>query len=272
MEKPENVSVDGMIKYPLVSIITVSYNSQKTIGKTIRSVLDQSYPSIEYILVDGSSKDDTVSVISSFESMFRQKAYAYKWICEPDNGIYDAFNKGLSLATGEYIGFLNSDDWYEPNGIENIINERRAFPAIYSGHMNLYIENDRPSVKIFRSRPERLFQTMRIAHPATLVSHAIFNEIGNFSTKYKIAGDYDFFLRAKLNGYKIIVVYKVISNMRLGGISRNLPLVLKEELKIKNIHLGKKMIHYAWYLASLTIYLVKVKLLLYKENSNAKTD
>jgi glycosyltransferase involved in cell wall biosynthesis len=239
---------------PLISVITVSLRSERTIGKTIQSVLNQSYSNIEYIIVDGASTDTTVDIIRSYEKHFHDKKYIYKWISEPDKGIYDAFNKGLALATGEYIAFLNSDDWYEPDGIQNITEGLKTFPAIYCGSMNLYPADNTGQIRRFKCRPERLFQTMRIAHPATLVAVQIFDHIGKFSTDYKIAGDYDFFLRAKLNGFKIYGIDKIISNMLRGGASRDLMTVFKEERIIKNKNLGNKFRHWVWYFTNVLLY------------------
>ena len=239
---------------PLISIITVSLNSERTIGQTIQSVLNQSYSNIEYIIVDGASSDTTVDIIKSYEKYFFKKKYIFKWVSEPDKGIYDAFNKGLTFITGEYIGFLNSDDWYEPDGIQKIAEKFKPFPAIYCGHMNLYVENITKPARLFKSRPDRLYQTMRLAHPATLVSHQIFNEIGNFSTEYKIAGDYDFFLRAKLRGYKIYVIDKLVSNMLRGGASKDLLTVFKEERIIKNKNIGNKLQNWVWYFVNVFLY------------------
>jgi glycosyltransferase involved in cell wall biosynthesis len=95
---------------PLVTIVTVCYNSEKTIKDTIESVLNQTYTNIEYILVDGASKDSTVDIIKSYEEKFKEKGIIYKWISEPDKGIYDAMNKGIDMANGEWLYFLGSDD------------------------------------------------------------------------------------------------------------------------------------------------------------------
>ena len=102
----------------LVSIITVCYNSEKTVAKAIESVLNQTYPEIEYIVVDGASRDNTVAIAESYAEQFRAKGYDYKVISEKDNGIYDAMNKGITMAKGELIGMINSDDWYEPIAVE----------------------------------------------------------------------------------------------------------------------------------------------------------
>ena len=106
---------------PLVSIITVSYNSEKTINDTLKSVLNQTYTNIEYIIVDGLSKDGTVKIAKSYETQFREKGYTYIVISEKDKGIYDAMNKGIRMAHGQIIGIINSDDWYEKNATERAV-------------------------------------------------------------------------------------------------------------------------------------------------------
>lgn len=238
---------------PLITIITAVFNGDTFIEKAIKSVIAQTYTNIEYIIIDGCSTDNTLDIIKKYDG-----AIDY-WISEKDNGIYDAFNKGLAKSTGELIGFLNSDDWYEPDGLQKIIDEVKPFPAIYCGNMNL-CQKDGILIKLHKSRPDRLFQTMRIAHPATLVSSQIFDEIGKFSTDYRIAGDYDFFLRAKLRGFEIFTIDKLISNMLLGGKSCDLKMVFKEELLIKNRNLGNKIQHWIWYYLNIIIYAIKSSL------------
>lgn len=235
---------------PLVTIITAVFNGEKHLENTIESVINQEYKNIEYIIIDGNSSDNTLEIIEKYDQKIDF------WISEPDNGIYEAFNKGLLYATGDYIGFLNSDDWYEPNSIEKIVQELKPYPSIYCGNMNLCGSKDGVKIMIHKSRPDRLFQTMRIAHPATFVSRQIFDMIGIFSTDYKIAGDYDFFLRAKLRGFEIIVVDQIISNMLLGGISKDLLSVYKEERIIKNKNIGPKLQHWIWYFANVFIYIL----------------
>ena len=100
---------------PLVSIITIVFNGEKHLQQTIESVLGQTYPKIEYIIIDGGSKDNSISIIEKYSSRL-----AY-WISEPDKGISDAFNKGISKANGEIIGLINADDWYEKDAVEKIV-------------------------------------------------------------------------------------------------------------------------------------------------------
>ena len=111
-----------------VSIITVCRNSEKTIAQTIESVLNQSYDHVEYILIDGNSTDHTVDVIHSYEERFLQKGYSYFYQSEPDEGIYDAMNKGIKMASGQLVGLINSDDWYEPTAIEHAVRYYQETP------------------------------------------------------------------------------------------------------------------------------------------------
>ena len=101
-----------------ISIITATYNSGRTLRHTIESVLRQTYQDIEYLIVDGCSKDDTLEIVKDYESKFGDKM---RWISEPDNGIYDAMNKGLRMATGDVVGILNSDDFYTSDDIVETI-------------------------------------------------------------------------------------------------------------------------------------------------------
>ncbi len=101
-----------------VSIITVAFNSEKTIARTIESVLNQTYTDLQYIVIDGKSTDHTVAIAHDYSDRFRKKGMEYLVVSERDHGIYDAMNKGLALAVGELIGIINSDDWYETGAVE----------------------------------------------------------------------------------------------------------------------------------------------------------
>ena len=253
---------------PLMTVITAVYNGANTIEKTINSVICQTWNNIEFIIIDGGSTDSTLEIVSKYDD------HIDYWLSEPDNGIADAFNKGLNMATGDYVAFLGSDDWYEPDGVLRIVNEIKPDGMIYSGHANLWSDNGRTKIKVHKSCPERILQTMRIAHPATFVSRDLFKRIGGFSTEFKIAMDYDFFLRAKLNGYNAKVVDSVIVNIMSGGISYNVKAAAREELRIKNNHLGKKLNHFVWYLTyTLLFNLISIKKELLKILlSNQKND
>jgi len=238
-------------KLPLVSIITVVYNGESSIERTIKSVLDQTFTNIEYIIIDGGSSDNTLTIIERYSDRIDF------WMSEPDNGIADAFNKGIFFCTGEIIGIINADDWYETDTVQTIVDNLRPYPAVYSGHMNLFDHNGEKLLKLHKSRPERLSQTMRVAHPSTFVHKTVYEMAGIYSTDFKSAMDYDFFLRVRAYPFEIVIINEVLSNMRLGGISRNLPMVLSEELTVKNRRLGWKIRHFVWFLASLAGYFSK---------------
>ncbi len=239
----KNVEVAARDSGPLITIITAVFNGAETVEKTIKSVICQTWPNTEFIIIDGGSTDKTLELIKKYDDQIDY------WLSEPDNGIADAFNKGLQYATGDYVAFLGSDDWFEPDGIFRIVKEIKPNGKIYSGHANLWSNDGKTMIKVHKSRPERIFQTMRIAHAATFVSVDLFSSIGKFSTEYKIAMDYDFFLRARLGGYNVKVIDSVIVNVMSGGISHNVQAAAMEELKIKNHHLGKKPEHFIWYVA-----------------------
>jgi len=232
---------------PLISVVTVVYNGGQTLERAIKSVIGQTLNNIEYIIIDGNSTDNTLEIIKKNDD------YIDFWLSEPDDGIADAFNKGLSYARGDFISFLGSDDWYEPDGLQKIAEAMISDGKIYSGNANLRNNVEGRPLKMHVSRPDRIFQTMRIAHPATFVSREVFEQTGGFSTVYRIAMDYDFLLKAKIRGYEIIAVNAVIVNIMLGGISSDIVSASKEELQIKNKILGKKIKHYIWFIAYISV-------------------
>ena len=200
-----------------ISIITVCYNSAKTIEKTIQSVLDQDYPNLEYIIIDGGSTDGTIDVINKYQKKIS------KYISEPDNGISDAFNKGLHLATGEIIGILNSDDWYEPDTLKTVSLEllNNTSYDYLVGSLRYwdktggsYIIN--PDKKYYKKIK---YMMPRLNHPASFFRKRVYTEIGLFNLNYLYAMDYDLFLRSFLAKKKPLFMNQVISNIALGGAS-----------------------------------------------------
>jgi len=208
----------------LVSIITVCYNSDKTIKNTIESVLNQDYDNIEYIVVDGASKDKTVEIVKSCNEKFKDRfGREITLISEPDNGIYDAMNKGIFKASGELIGIINSDDSYEMNAVsravasldESTLDEKSNLYVIYGG-INRYSTDGKLISKEWYSH-EFLDERM-IAHPATFVSKALYEKLGAYDTKYPSAADYEFMLRIKDNpSVKFIPIYEMLANFTMGG-------------------------------------------------------
>lgn len=200
---------------PLISIITVCYNSEKTIKDTIESVLNQTYTNIEYILVDGASEDCTVDVIKSYEVKFRKKGISYKWVSDPDRGIYDAMNKGIDMANGELVGIINSDDWYEIDAVEIMTNEYKKNMKIdvFHGLVRIIKDNGKKFIK-----GENL-EFGRGEHPAVFITKKAYEKFGKYSLNYKIASDQDLLMKIKFEGGKAKFIERVISNFRWGGVS-----------------------------------------------------
>jgi len=198
-----------------VSVITVCYNSEKTISRTIESVLNQSYQEIEYIIVDGKSSDKTMSIVEQYRASFGERLVT---VSEPDNGIYDAMNKGIRLASGELIGILNSDDYYDPQAVMRMVQAMKEdkYQVLY-GFVRAWKKGQEYSV----SRQSHVFlRESMIGHPACFVTKAVYDDFGCFNRQYVSVADYDFMLRMKeIPEVKFYPVDFVIANFTLGGMS-----------------------------------------------------
>ena len=223
----------------LVTVITVCYNSSKTIRDTLNSILKQTYLNIEYIVIDGQSQDKTTEILKEFEPLFNKKKIDFWWISEADEGIYHAMNKGLQKAKGNLIGILNSDDFYEPNAIKKIVdkNKNQTF-TIISGKKNK-VNIEKKVLKTFNNKKnikKYIGKTMPINHPATFVHKTVYENVGFFDTQYKLSADYDFIYRAYLNNVKFLFVDEVLVNMRNTGAThqtKNMFITLKEDYHIR---------------------------------------
>lgn len=249
------------------SIITICFNSEKTIERTIKSVLAQTYKDYEYIIVDGGSKDGTLDIVKRNEPLFEGRM---KWKSESDKGIYNAMNKGIRMATGDIIGIVNSDDWLEINALDVVYKAFEAngqnTNALYCGGINYHHTNEtisvlKANVKSFK-RFAPLYIMYGIRHPATFVPRQIYETIGLFNEKMKLSADQDFILRCYYSkGVVFIEITNVLSNMSEGGIStegskeslQKSKADRKEMLKCFN----KKGLSYYWLYYS---WLLRVKL------------
>lgn len=175
----------------MISVITVSYNAVSTIEQTILSVINQTYSNIEYIIIDGGSTDGTIDIIRRYEDKI-----AY-WVSEPDRGIYDAMNKGASKANGEYIAFLNSDDWYELDAVSIIAQFADGKTDLISGIIKLYKNNI--FLYAHGASMDNIYNEM-IAHPSTFMRRDLFGELGGYDLTYSYVADYDLMLRLKKHG------------------------------------------------------------------------
>ena len=211
---------------PLVSIITIVFNGELHLEQTIKSVLEQTYYNIEYIIIDGGSTDGSVSIIKKYSDKL-----AY-WISEKDEGISDAFNKGIAKATGGIVGLINADDWYEPNAVETVIKTIENYDVLY-GRLALW-KSGKQDV-IFTGDHQHLIKEMTINHPTVFVKRYCYLEDGLFDTRYKYAMDYDFVLRLFINARRFKYTPHVLANMRWEGLSdKQWYNACKEVLAIKN--------------------------------------
>jgi glycosyltransferase involved in cell wall biosynthesis len=201
-----------------ISVITVCFNSAKTIEDTIQSVLSQDYPNVEYIIVDGGSKDATLDIVKKYSANISH------FISEPDKGIYDAMNKGIALATGDVVGILNSDDVYYDSQVLSHI--AKAFEvtnadAVYGDLVYVASNNLEKVTRVWKSKPytEGAFlKGWMPPHPTFYVKKSCYNRLGNYTLKLKSAADYELMLRF-IHKHKISVAYipKTFVKMRVGG-------------------------------------------------------
>ena len=252
-----------------ISLITITYNSEKTLADTIQSVLKQTYIDIEYNLVDGASKDNTVSIIKQHEPLFEGRM---KWISEPDKGLYDAMNKGIRMATGDIVGILNSDDFFTTKDIlqkiASTFQQDRKLDAVY-GDVHFVHPNELNkciryySSKVFRRSLMKL--GFMPAHPSFYIRREYFDKYGLYKTDYKIAADFEFLLRM-IYKEKIRTEYLPTDmvTMRIGGASTS---GWKSHKKIMQEHLRafrENNIYTNRFLLSLR-YVYKVKELLWSK-------
>lgn len=201
-----------------ISVITVAYNSERCIGKTIESVLAQTHRDIEYWVIDGKSSDRTVEIAEGYRPALEARGIAYRVISEPDGGIYDAMNKGIRLAEGDVIGLLNSDDTYEPDALQTVAETfERTDCELMFADIRLHKPDGSSFVKKARLRR---FETSRDwNHPTTFVRADIYK--ANPFRNLGVHDDYGFFLQMKRQGRRIVTVNKVLADFQLGGASNH---------------------------------------------------
>ena len=220
---------------PLVTVVTVVRNGKEHIEEAIQSVLSQAYDNIEYIIVDGGSTDGTIEIIKKYDD---QVAY---WISEPDHGIYDAMNKGILLARGELIGLLNSDDFYEKQAIQFVVNTYSSRgsnqPVIVYG--NFYILDEELGLKTDFLSNLNYRQGMTICHQAMFVHKNIYLDLFLYDLTYKLAADYDFFIKAINHNVTFLNTDKFLVNFRnVGATYNSVNPMYKETLSIIKKHFG----------------------------------
>ena len=202
--------------HPKLSVITIVYNNVKDIERTMLSVINQTYPNIEYIVIDGASTDGTVEKISSYRSKLTH------FISEPDKGIYDAMNKGLALASGDYVLFMNSgDELYAPETVADVF-DTAAAADIYYGETEMYDENWNSLGQRRHCAPENFsWQSfkygMSISHQAIYIRRSL---VSPYDLNYKYSSDIDWVIKATKNASSIVNTHMYVAKYLVGGISK----------------------------------------------------
>jgi len=225
-----------------VSIVTICYNAENTILKTVKSVLDQDYKNIEYIIIDGASTDKTVSILNAFANN------EFKLLSEKDEGLYDAINKGISMCTGDLIGLLHSDDIYpKSNVISSIVSHFQADKSLdaLSSSVEIYkSENLNKPYRIYKASRFKNWQFkigIQPPHPGFFITKNAFEKVGYYRTQYKISGDFDWLLRAiLLSNLNVKFIPYTSVSMLDGGLSssgwKSRIKMNNEDLKILKSH------------------------------------
>ena len=227
-----------------LSIITATYNSERTLRDTMESILSQTFQNFEYIIVDGASKDATLDIIREYEPRFHGKM---RYVSEPDKGIYDAMNKGFAMATGDVIGILNSDDFFTSDDVLQAVVDGFAGEYVDAVYADIHYVNTDDLTKCVRYYSSSVFRPwmMRFgmipAHPSFYCRKAVYDQYGFFDTNYRIAADFEILLRLIfIHRIRTRYVKKDFVTMRLGGASTtgygSWSLIMKEHLQIMKQH------------------------------------
>lgn len=198
-----------------ISIITVCFNSANTLERTIRSVISQNYTDLEYIIIDGGSTDGTIDIIEKY------KENISLWISEPDDGIFDAMNKGISKASGEIIGFINSDDYYQDNAFNIVYNSFKDSNCDCVCFDN-YVVNENGVTELYDASNYidiDMYTHMIYFHSAMFAKSSFFNKKDNFNLRYRIAADYDWVLNSMQKGMRLLYIHRPIFTFTYGGVS-----------------------------------------------------
>lgn len=203
-----------------VSVVTAVYNRRETIAQALDSVLSQTYPAVESVVVDGASTDGTLDILEDYRSRLGV------FVSEPDGGIYDALNKGIRLSTGDVVGFLHADDLFADDGVLATIAQRFQDPAVDAVYGDLVYVDAADVSKVVRLwtagvfDPTRLRQGWMPPHPTLYVRRSVYERLGGFDTRYRIAADYDSVVRFfGAGGIRPAYIPKLLIRMRVGGVS-----------------------------------------------------
>lgn len=239
-----------------ISIITVVYNNEKTMLDAMESVFSQRYKNIEYVIIDGKSTDNTVSLINNY----REKIGYF--VSEKDNGLYDAMNKGIQAATGDIIGILNSDDLYQDADVISDVMEQfikdEELDVVYGDLVYVKSEDTNSVVRNWKSKPygDRFFENGNVPpHPSLFVRSRVYKKVGLFDLEFRLAADYELMLRMlKKFNFKILYINRLIVKMRLGGATnQSFSNIVKQNKEILRAWRNNEL-HAPYYLMPLRVF------------------
>lgn len=217
---------------PLFSVVTVCRNAERSIARTIESVQSQIdyHGCLEHLIIDGASTDGTLAVVRRYPHL--------RVLSEPDSGIYDAMNKGVSRSRGELIGLLNADDWYEPGALALVAAEFRAHPEVSIVHGDIRRWQHGKAMDVAKPARDRGIhgtRVMPILHPACFARRAVFDRFGQFDLSYKLFADYDWLRRVVRGGVAVRYCPEVLTNFTMGGATTT-RLEIREQYRVVRAH------------------------------------
>ncbi len=208
-------------KDPLISVITVCYNSAKTIEATLQSVLAQTYENYEYLIIDGKSTDNTLEIIERYRGAFGDRL---RVVSEKDTGIYNAMNKGIRLAKGAMIGIINSDDYYAPDTLSMVAQryEQEQYPLLVVNGDMVRVSETGETIYVYHFHERQVDAKSCFGHPSMFAAKAVYDKIGLYDESYKLAADGDWQYRAHEDPeVRYVLTHQVFNHMREGGASDN---------------------------------------------------
>lgn len=224
-----------MINNILISFIIPTFNSEKYIEECLLSILSQNYKNIEIIIVDGKSSDNTLELLNQYNE------HITRVISEKDDGLYFAINKGIDIAKGEIVKILSSDDLLTPKSISTVINlieEKKVKTSEFCILSSLYRIDKESKIKKLWKKTNNIGFFENYLHPTWYVSKQVYKKIGLYDTRYKIASDYDYYMRLLESKIEIVEAKETLAMHREGGISENY-IGAEEVYKIKHFYKGK---------------------------------
>ena len=212
---------------PKISIITITYNSEATVEETIKSIISQDYPNLEYVIIDGASTDGTLAIIEKYRDCIA------KVVSEPDKGISDAFNKGIKNVTGDIIGIINSDDVLLPGALKAVADAYDAEVGVYRGNVLMWDSESDTKIQAVPTMefPLHTFKKRIVCHPGTFVAKWAYEKYGTFKTHFRFMMDVDLLVRFYEAGVKFKYISEDLAMFRLGGVTSSLFLKKTGELE-----------------------------------------